>query len=292
MDTPSQNRVVDRDPVASGRFYSAGRDTLLRDVSLLFEKSIKTSQGLKVRALISPHAGYVFSGRIAASAFSAVGKEASYKNIFLVGSSHIMAFEGASAYDIGDFKTPLGKVTVNREIAFSLKNENKVFSFPVNAHLQEHSLEVQLPFIQYYFENQPPIIPIIIGTSNHLIIKKIAQALESYFSGENLFVISSDFSHYPSYENANETDRLTASAILTGQPKIFTETLKRNSEKRIEGLVTSMCGWTSGLTLMYLAEGNPDLEFRHIGYCNSGDSPYGSKDGVVGYHAIELIEKL
>lgn len=291
MNTLSQNRKIDRDPVAAGRFYSANSETLAKDVAILFEKSIRTFDNFNVRAIISPHAGFVFSGRIAASAFSAIPRKHAYKNIFLIGSSHIMAFEGASVYDIGDFITPMGTVNVNREIGSGLKNENKVFSFPVNAHLQEHSLEVQLPLLQYYFADNPVIVPIIIGTSNHLVIKKITEALRPYFTSENLFIISSDFSHYPSYENANETDKITLSGILSGDPRKFLEVLKRNSDKRIEGLVTSMCGWTSGLVLLYLAEGNPDLEFRHISYCNSGDSPYGSKDGVVGYHAIALIEK-
>jgi AmmeMemoRadiSam system protein B len=76
-----------------------------------------------------------------------------------------MAFEGASVYNTGDFITPLGKIIVNREIADRLRNENKLFRFPVNAHLQEHSIEVQIPFIQYYFSSTPAIVPVIIGTT-------------------------------------------------------------------------------------------------------------------------------
>jgi hypothetical protein len=290
MNTLSGREPIDRDPVAAGRFYSANRETLINDVSRLFENCLKTTELLDVRAVISPHAGFVFSGRIAASAFSAIDKTHDYKNIFIIGSSHIMAFEGASVYDTGDFITPMGKVHVNAEIAGRLKNENKIFDFPVTAHLQEHSIEVQLPLLQYYFTDTM-IVPIIIGTSNRLIIKKIADALKPYFTGENLFVISSDFSHYPSYINANETDKITASGLISGNPQVFLNTLKRNSEKRIEGLATSMCGWTSGLALLYIAEEKSNLEFRHIDYCNSGDSPYGDKGGVVGYHAIALIEK-
>ncbi len=290
MDTISQNRQVDRDPVAAGRFYSAKRETLARDVSLLFENCKKKQDNYNVRAIISPHAGFVFSGRIAASAFSAIDRANRYKNIFIIGSSHLMSFEGASVYNIGDYLTPLGNVHVNREITGALKKDNRLFDFPVNSHLQEHSLEVQLPFLQYYFPD-PVIVPIIIGTLNHVIIKKIAESLRPYFTSENLFVISSDFSHYPSYNDAVETDRLTASAIISGDPRTLLNTLKGNKDKKIKGLATSMCGWTSGLALMYLAEGEPALEFRHIDYCNSGDSHHGNKEEVVGYHAIALIEK-
>jgi len=291
METYSQNRSVDRQPVAAGRFYAANKETLIRDISELFSSCVKISGNPKVRAIISPHAAYVFSGKVAASAFSAVDPKSPKKNIFIIGSSHVMAFDGASVYNSGDFITPIGKIIVNKEIANKLKNENKIFRFPETAHIQDHSLEVQIPFIQYYFKSEPMIIPIIIGTNNISSIKKIAEALKPWFTAENLFVISSDFSHYPSYKNAVETDISTANSIVSGNPQVFLNTLKENSYKRIPGLSTCMCGWTSGLLLLYLSEGNDQLEYKRIQYCNSGDSPYGSKDEVVGYHAIALCEK-
>ncbi len=200
-----------------------------------------------------------------------------------------MSFEGASVYNSGDYITPLGKITVNREIADRLIHDNKVFNFPVDAHAQEHSIEVQIPFIQYYFKETPPIVPIIIGTHNESTVKKIAEALRPYFTDENLFVISSDFSHYPSYAEANRTDSITAKSIESGKPERFLYTLKRNSEELVPGLATSMCGWTSGLTLLYLTEGDKNIEIKHIDYCNSGDSRYGNKKEVVGYHAFAAI---
>jgi MEMO1 family protein len=291
MDTYSQNKFIDREPVAAGRFYSADKETLLKDVSELFASCTKKSDHLKVRALICPHAGYIFSGKIAAEAYSTISENNTFKNIFIIGSSHVMAFEGAAIYNIGDFITPLGKVIVNKEIAAKLIKGNKVFDFPVTSHRQEHSLEVQLPLIQYYFTKKPMIVPIVIGTDNPVTVKKIAEALKPWFTDENLFVISSDFSHYPSYTDAREADKATSQGILSGDPQIFLNSLKKNSEKHIKGLVTSMCGWTSGLTLLYLADSNKQLEFKNIDYCNSGDSPYGNKDEVVGYHAIALVEK-
>lgn len=291
MQTFSQPKPNDRQPVAAGRFYSPDKDTLTRDLSKLFEECTKSPSGLKVRAIISPHAGYVFSGRIAASAFATLDRNASFKNIFLIGSSHIKAFDGASVYYTGDFITPLGKITVNKEIANKLKKENKLFDFPVDVQIQEHSLEVQLPFIQYYFKHEMPIIPIIIGTNNPNNIKKLAEILTPWFNSENLFIISSDFSHYPEYSTAIEADKATAEGIISGDPRKFLAVLKANERRNDPGLVTSMCGWTSGLLLLYLAEGNPNLEFRKIDYCNSGDSKYGSRDEVVGYNAIALTEK-
>ncbi len=291
METFSQNKTTDRQPVAAGKFYSSDKQTLAADISGLFESGKKSPAGWNVRAIITPHAGYVFSGKIAAEAFQSIPRNSVYKNIFIIGSSHVMSFEGASVYNSGDYITPLGKITVNREIADRLIHDNKVFNFPVDAHAQEHSIEVQIPFIQYYFKETPPIVPIIIGTHNESTVRKIAEALRPYFTDENLFVISSDFSHYPSYSNANRTDNITAQSIESGKPEKFLYTLKMNSEELVPGLATSMCGWTSGLALLYLTEGNKNIEIKHIDYCNSGDSRFGNKNEVVGYHAFAVIDK-
>jgi len=291
METFSQTKTTDRQPVAAGRFYPADKSELSENLSRLFENCKKSPNNWQVRAIISPHAGYIFSGVIAASAYSAIPANAVYKNIFIIGSSHVMYFDGASVYNTGDYITPLGKVTVNREIADKLILDNKVFAFPTTAHIQEHSIEVQIPFIQSYFKNIPPIIPIIIGTDKENTIKKIAEALRPWFTPENLFIISSDFSHYPAYKDAVENDSLTAMSIISGKPRIFLNTLRNNASKNISGLATSMCGWTSGLTLLYLAEGNDKLETKRLDYCNSGDSPSGGKAEVVGYNAMVMIDK-
>lgn len=290
MEMYSQNKLTDRQPVAAGKFYAVDKVTLNKDLSILFEGCKKLSDIGTVRAIISPHAGYVFSGKIAASAFSAVPANSVFKNIFVIGSSHVMSFEGASVYNLGDYITPTGKIKVNRVIANKLINENKVFDFPTNSHNQEHSIEVQLPFIQYHFKNQPMIVPIIIGTNNLNTIRKIAEALRPWFTSENLFIISSDFSHYPAYEAAIEIDKSTAISLASGNADNFLNTLKLNSAKQIPGLATSMCGWTSGLVLLYLTESIDHPIIKLIDYCNSGDSPYGEKDKVVGYHAIALTE--
>lgn len=290
METYSQNKSTDRQPVAAGRFYSADKELLKKDINLIFEKCKKPEVSGIVRAIISPHAGYVFSGNTAAAALSAIPKKTIYKNIFIIGSSHVMAFDGASVYNTGDYITPLGKAVVNKEIGNKLIKENSVFNFPVKSHTSEHSIEVQIPLIQSYFTYIPPIIPIIIGTDNEKSIKQIAEALRPWFTNENLFIISSDFSHYPSYKDAVETDKATALGIASGNPKTFLASLQQNSEKQINGLATSMCGWSSGLTLLYLSENNTSLQYKIIDYTNSGDSSYGSKDEVVGYNAIVLID--
>ena len=290
MELFSQGRQGDREAYAAGRFYSADKSTLTKDISRLFADCKKTTENNQVRAIIVPHAGYVYSGKTAAAGFSVTQKNAPYKNIFIIGSSHINSFDGASVYNTGDFITPLGKAIVNHEIANKLKADHKVFRFPEDVHLRDHNLEVQVPLIQYYYDKTPLIIPIVIGTNNTKRIKEIAEALRPWFTPENLFVISSDFSHYPSYKDAVENDKRTAEGIVSGDPDKFLTALSRNSSRNIPGLATSMCGWTSGLCLLYLAQDNNNLKFNRIDYCNSGDSPYGTKDEVVGYHAISLVD--
>ncbi len=290
METNSQNKSTDRLPVAAGRFYAADKELLKKDINQLFEKCKKSEESGIIRAIISPHAGYMFSGYTAAAALSAIPKNTNYKNIFIIGSSHVMAFDGASVYNIGDYITPLGKAVVNKEIANKLINDNIVFNFPEKSHISEHSIEVQIPLIQSYFAVVPPIVPIIIGTDNEKTIKQIAEALRPWFTNENLFIISSDFSHYPSYKDAVVTDKATALGITSGNPNTFLTALQKNSAKQINGLATSMCGWSSGLTLLYLSENNTNLQYKIIDYTNSGDSSYGSKDEVVGYNAIVLVD--
>src|SRR5664280_152300 len=291
METYSQNITTDRQPYAAGKFYPGDKDTLKTNLAQLFASCKKSPGNWYVRAIISPHAGYQFSGKVAASAFSALSKDVVYKNIFIIGSSHVMYFDGASVYNCGDYITPLGKVPVNKEVANKLIHDNEVFKFPVTAHIQEHSIENQLPFIQYCFKVIPNIVPIIIGTDDENTVKKVAEALRPWFTPENLFVISSDFSHYPSYKDAIEYDKLTAQSLISGDPETFLKTLSNNAAKHIPGLVTSMCGWTSGLTLLYLAAGDHNLEIKLIDYANSGDSKVSGKDEVVGYNALAMVDK-
>ncbi|MBP6979289.1 MAG: AmmeMemoRadiSam system protein B [Bacteroidales bacterium] len=291
----SQNKenretCIDREPYAAGRFYSGRPEELKADIKALFNKAVpkKTEH---VLAVISPHAGYVYSGEVAASAFNQIDRNKTYKHIFILASSHVKYMGAASIYYQGDYKTPLGKVKIDRELAKKLVDENDVFIFDKEADAYEHSLEVQLPFLQSILGENISLIPIIIGSQSAQVCKEIASILKPYLNEENLFVISTDFSHYPSYQDALSVDIATANSILMNDPKEFQSTLKKNSEKKIPELATSICGWTSVLTLLYMTEGNDRIITTPILYKNSGDTPYGDKDRVVGYYAISFSLK-
>lgn len=277
---------VDRKPAVAGQFYSADPVQLRADLAALFGAA-EPRESKNVIAIISPHAGYVYSGEVAASSFNQIDPDKKYDNIFILASSHRMSFEGASIYSTGNFITPLGTVKVNRELATRLIEENPVFTAKTDAHTYEHSLEVQLPFLQYRMKTDFRIIPVILGTQSASTSKKIAEALKPYLNDKNLFIISSDFSHYPSYEDAIAVDKATADAIVRNSPEYLQKVLADNDRKGIGDLATSLCGWTSVMTLLYMTEGRKDVTYKEIKYMNSGDSQlYGEKDRVVGYFSI------
>ncbi len=207
-------------------------------------------------------------------------------NIFLIGSSHRYAFDGASIYTVGNFRTPLGEVPVNMDLARELCRKFSVFNTRTDAQMNEHSLEVQLPFLQYWLHKPFRIIPIVLGTQNVATCNKIAEALRPYFNQSNLFVISTDFSHYPGYTDAQNADHKTAEAIATNKPDRLVKALQTNEKAGIPGLATSLCGWTSVMTLLYITEEMPGIAYKLIDYRNSGDAAVGDKSRVVGYCAM------
>ena len=283
---------VNRKPYAAGRFYSGDASALKADLKDLFSKA-KEPGYENVRAVIVPHAGYPFSGIVAASGYRQVDPAADYEHVFVIATSHTDYYPGASIYSKGNYETPLGEVEVDRVLAQKLIDENRVFSFQARAHQSEHSLEVQLPFLQYYLQKPFRIIPIVIGTREPSACAEIAEALRPYFNPRNLFVISTDFSHYPSYKDAREVDRKTADAVTANSCDHFLKVLRANEASGISNLATAMCGWSSVLTLLNLTEGSPAYEYHQVQYMNSGDSDYfPDKSRVVGYYSIVVTESV
>ena len=290
-----------RPMAVAGQFYAASRQELTNDVAQCYKKGegllaasrVVVDSKEKVQAVVVPHAGYVFSGGVAASAFAAIPKDATYKHIFLLGPSHHVAFDGASVCDAFDaYATPLGEVPVDTALCKQLIADNRVFIYKPSAHDREHCLEVQLPFLQYRWKELPPIVPIIIGTQEYAKLKEIAAALKPYFNADNLFVISSDFSHYPAYEDALKVDGNSGKALSTGRLDKFLEALQENASLRINNLYTSACGQSAIAVMLMMMSNDSTTHIHHIAYLNSGDSPYGGKDEVVGYHSFCVVRDI
>jgi len=283
--------TVNRVPVASGRFYSGSPNTLQKGVQEFLQAGTPLPESERLLGLIVPHAGYVFSGGTAGKCYARIPEENSIERVVLLGSSHYASFHGASVYNIGNYETPLGVVPVELDTCERLIANNDLFRFHPAAHTEEHSLEVQLPFLQEKLKSDFRIIPILLGHVRPTESKRIADELLSLVNEQTLFVVSTDLSHYPEYEDARKADAETMEGIISGDPERFLNGLDQNSDKHISNLHTSCCGWTSVLTFLYLTEQMGDITIRKVDYSNSGDSVYGGHDRVVGYGGLEAVVK-
>jgi hypothetical protein len=234
----------------------------------------------------------------------AIDAKKQYKRIFLLGPSHHEWLDGASVNTEADYyATPLGNVKVDHETAVKLttnytnltnnKNTDETdktdFFYRPEAHDREHCLEVQLPFLQRMFKEVPPIVPIVISTNDYDKLKRMSEVLKPYFTDENLFVISSDFSHYPSYEDAYEVDAKTGKAVETGDVEEFIATINANARSGKRNLHTSACGEFAIITLMLMLDNQ--YEVKHLMYQNSGDIDNHDHNRVVGYHSFAILRK-
>ena len=292
LNAPAMSRYPEsqkvRKPAVAGSFYPSSA----RDLKSMLDGWLHPADGNAPQAIIVPHAGYVFSGEVAASAFSRIPKDHPYKRIFLLGPSHRVGFTGASVdtlYSLAE--TPLGKVAIDTSAGKELiEMGDGTFIFRADAHDREHCLEVQLPFLQTVFEEVPPIVPVVIGTQRLPVLQKLADTLEPFFTEENLFVISSDFSHYPAYDDARKSDLYLAETISSGGLDEFLEALSRIRKMDFAGEDTAACGACAIAVLLDLMDrqGRDHFTAEHLMYRNSGDSPYGDKDAVVGYNAFAV----
>ena len=294
MNTCNGNEAKEplvRAATQANRFYTGDAKELSDEVDSLLALHVKDRQYEQVAALIVPHAGYYFSGNVAAAAYQSIPDSKEYKRIFMLGPSHHEWLDGVSVNTEFDYyATPLGNVKVDVETAQKLMEADSVFSYQPKAHDREHCLEVQLPFLQKRLKDVPPIIPIIISTNDFLKLKRIAETLKPYLTEENLFVVSSDFSHYPKYEDACEVDDRTGKAVESGDVERFIAQLEENARSGVRNLATSACGELAIATLMLMMQ-DGGYEVKHLLYQNSGDTDNHDHSRVVGYHAFTIIRK-
>ncbi len=222
----------------------------------------------KPKALIVPHAGYIYSGFTAAYAYAAV-KNAGIKRVVLLGPAHRVAFYGMALPDSEAFATPLGEVLLDRESMQVVQNFPHV-GINDAAHALEHSLEVQLPFLQMVLE-QFELVPLCIGSVEADHVAELMERLWDY--EDTLFVISSDLSHFHPYEEARELDRQSIDLILNMQPDLSHE---------------QACGATGINALLTVAK-KRGMQARLLDYRNSGDTA-GDKSRVVGYTSVVFSE--
>jgi AmmeMemoRadiSam system protein B/AmmeMemoRadiSam system protein A len=265
-----------REPAVAGAFYPDNPDVLSRDVKRYLENAKKEKLEGEIVALISPHAGYMYSGQVAAYAYKLIeGK--TFDSVVVVAPSHRALFKGASVYDRGGFRTPLGIVPVDVELCKKMMGQQKEIQFLPEAHSQEHSLEVQIPFLQVALKSFK-LVPIVMEpywsweTCQHL-----ASAIAGAVKGKKVLLIaSSDLSHFHSYDEAVRLDKIVLSYIDRFDPEGLNRDLK---SERCEA-----CGGGPVVAIMLAAKMLGANRGKVLKYANSGDVT-GDRSRVVGYGA-------
>ena len=255
-----------RQPVVAGKFYPNDPNVLQQSIQSFFEKADKTLPVPK--AIIAPHAGYVFSGPIAASAYACLVNQNNIQHVAVIAPSHRYPFSGVAVSLADFFATPLGNISVAKKIVSEMVALPEV-NVVEKAFEQEHSLEVHLPFLQMTLKDFA-LIPMLVG---QISFQQLAKVLETIWNGsETLIVISSDLTHYLSYAEAQKIDKKTADAIVSLNPNEI------GSDQA--------CGRVGIKALLEVAQ-KKNLKPQLIDLRNSGDTA-GPKDRVVGYGAFHF----
>lgn len=282
-----------RKPAVAGHFYPKDADTLRATVDTLIAGIAEVQVTGRIIGIMSPHAGYVFSGQVAAYAYREI-KGRHYDTVVILGPSHHVYVRGASVGNFDAYETPLGRVPVNRDLVNALLDREDFFSFSEEAHIREHSVETQLPFLQRVLRDFD-IVPLVMGTSPMRELKEIGKALASVIKKKNvLLVASSDMSHYPTYRDATEVDRSTLSIIETFNSEQVFRSEAQALKRGIGKLSTTLCGLGSVVTVMSVAKELGGNAATVLHYANSGDVEYGGhteKRRAVGYGAVAFYQR-
>jgi len=265
-----------RKPAVAGMFYPGNKEELAGKVDDFLANAEKSDIKGRVFAIIVPHAGYEYSGQIAAYSFKQL-EGADFKKIIIISPSHYVSFDGMSVYNKGAFETPLGIIKIDKELADKIMAKDKRFIFYPEAHLKEHAIEVELPFLQKMYKDKDfKIVPITMGNPEADDIRILSDTLYDVMDKDTLLIISVDLSHYYPYDKAVELDTNSTSAIehLDAQ-KMLKDINSHNSEIDAPIAVLGM------ITLA----NRYNAKAKIIKYANSGDVA-GDKSRVVGYSSI------
>lgn len=274
-----------REPAFAGQFYPADSSKLSKSIQYFLDaaETIKTDKPI---ALIAPHAGYVYAGQIIADAYNQA-KAYKYDLVIILGTNHTTAgFDRIGIYPGSSFETPLGKSDVDTSLAHQLVESNSDCVFNEDVHAKEHSIEVQLPFIQRLFPNAK-ILPAVIGTPDYDMCIKFGRTLAGLIKDKNVLIVaSSDLSHYPEYEDAVNVDKNTLDAAASLDTRKLKDIIESQMDKDINNLVTCACGEGPILAAMSAAKELGVIRGSVVSYANSGNSLIGNKKKVVGYGAV------
>jgi AmmeMemoRadiSam system protein B len=278
-----------RRPVVAGYFYPSRREDLIKLIEWSFRHKlgpgeppspVNRGEHLSLGYVV-PHAGYMYSGPVAAHAYYDLARDGVPQTVIILGTNHTGLGEPVSVYPEGRWETPLGYLEVDSELGKSVTKYSEIASLDRDAHLEEHSIEVQLPFLQYIFADKVRILPIVVGIHTPDVAGDLADSILKASSelGRDVVVLaSSDFNHYEPHEVTVKKDEAAISKILELDTQGFYRAI---IERNI-----SICGPGGIMTLIEVAkrlQGKPAL----LKYATSGDVS-GNKAAVVGYASIKF----
>ena len=264
-----------RKSVIAGSWYPGAPSILRRDIENYFDLVPDLQLEGEVVGLIAPHAGYIYSGQVAANVYKLIrGKE--YDAVIVVGPSHRVAFHGVSIFSKGGYETPLGIVPVSEELAEKIKILSKTVVEIPEAHFQEHSVEIQLPFLQIALGDFL-FIPLVMGDQNAKTCRELAEAIYKASLGKKILIVgSSDLSHFYNYNMAKKLDAVVLRHLKDGDAVGLLANLENGAAEA--------CGGGPMVVVMLVAH-MMNANIAHLlKYANSGDVT-GDKSSVVGYAA-------
>jgi AmmeMemoRadiSam system protein B len=277
-----------RKPVVAGSFYEKGEKELKEQIEECFLHrlgpgklpKVEPQGKRKILGLVSPHAGYMYSGPPAAQGFYHLAQDGIPEIIVILGPNHRGVGTEVALFAQGSWETPLGKVKINEEIAGKIAESSEVIEVDETAHLGEHSLEVQVPFLQYIYGSNFSLLPICMMSQDIGTVQKLGETLAQVLSGENAVIIAStDFTHREPQEAAQRKDKEALEEILNLNPQGL---LKVVNQSRI-----SMCGPGPVATMLTAAKTLGAEKAELLKYSTSGDI-IGDYSGVVGYASVKV----
>lgn len=270
-----------RETAVAGFFYSKEKETLQREVAMVLENSQALDGVKKIYGLVAPHAGYMYSGGVAARAYRQI-VDRNFDVVVVISPSHHVYFEEVSVFDGDAYRTPLGTIQIDKELAAELEAEHPSIILSSLGHgNEEHALEVQLPFLQYVLDDFK-LLPIVMGNQDEANISALSEALSKILKNKNaLLVASSDLSHYHSYDKAALLDKVVVESINKfDDQKLFSDWQNR---------VCELCGGGPVLAVMKACRSLGAGKSKVLLYRNSGDVT-GDKAQVVGYLSAMFYE--
>ncbi len=276
-------------PNVAGQFYPADPSVLSSDIQKYLEDANISPASKRVLAIMVPHAGYVFSAPVAAYSFRHVQNQ-HVDTVLFIALAH-RGTEGGAVYNGHYFETPLGKIPVDTEIVSQLIEAGTPLHASTSPYLSEHSVEVNLPFVQTVFP-KAKVASILITQTDPPLCRKIGQIVADVIRKNTnksvLICVSSDMSHYPPYDDANRIDQAALQSMESLDPEMILKNIQKLERESVPNLHCVLCGSAAMLTAVEAARELGAKEAKTLCYRNSGDSPYGDHQRVVGYGAFAI----